>query len=232
MSLYVTGDIHGWESIKKLNSKNWPTGMTLTKDDYLVILGDFGLVWHNNPNKEEEYWTNWLSNKPWTTLFVDGNHENFERLYTYDSIPMFDSEVREITSSIYQLKRGHIYNIDDKTIFTMGGATSIDKHCRQNRISWWEEEIPSYEEFDLGFKNLDNYDSINYIFSHTGPLFVCDEYIKQIGSFKYEEDDTVERYLQMVVDRTEFDGMYFGHWHDEWDYGKYHMVYDKIVKVF
>jgi calcineurin-like phosphoesterase family protein len=80
LKVYVTGDTHCPIDIKKLNSENFQEGKTLTKDDVVIILGDFGLLWKDIPDKEEKYWTNWLNNKPWTTLFVDGNHENHNRL--------------------------------------------------------------------------------------------------------------------------------------------------------
>jgi len=40
MAVYVTGDTHGHWDIKKLNSKNFPEGNSLTKNDYVIILGD------------------------------------------------------------------------------------------------------------------------------------------------------------------------------------------------
>lgn len=68
--IYITGDTHGALSMNRLNSDNFPQGKELTKDDYVIICGDFGLVWNNNG--EDYWWRRWLDNKPWTTLFVDG----------------------------------------------------------------------------------------------------------------------------------------------------------------
>lgn len=31
-------------------------------------------------SNEEKYWLDWLGDRPWTTLFVDGNHECFPHL--------------------------------------------------------------------------------------------------------------------------------------------------------
>ena len=50
----------------------------MTKNDYVIIAGDFG-IW--NDTKQERYNLDWLEDKPFTTLFVDGNHSNFDRLY-------------------------------------------------------------------------------------------------------------------------------------------------------
>ena len=230
--IFVTGDIHGSQSIQKLSSRNWIEGRYLTKDDYLIILGDYGLIWHNNYTKEEEYWTNWLNDKPWTTLVCMGNHENWPRVQALPIIPMFGSHVGVIATHIFHLIRSNIYDIINKKFFVMGGATSTDKLHRIEGISWWPEEIPSYVEFDKGLDNLNNCNNtIDYIIAHTAPQSVCDVYIEYLQIFKYGGPDCMEQYLQTVIENNSFKDFYFGHWHDEWDYGKYHMRYDTITEI-
>ena len=73
--IYITGDLHGGIDISKLNMKNFLQQKQLTKKDYVLICGDFGLVFDNS--KEELFWRNWLHERNFITLFVDGNHENF-----------------------------------------------------------------------------------------------------------------------------------------------------------
>jgi len=63
--IYVTGDLLADIEIHKLGSVPFPEGKTLSKDDYVVILGDFGLMFEQRMTKTEEYWLNWLSEKPW-----------------------------------------------------------------------------------------------------------------------------------------------------------------------
>lgn len=41
--IYVTGDTHANIDIEKLNTTKFPQQKNLTKDDYLIICGDFGL---------------------------------------------------------------------------------------------------------------------------------------------------------------------------------------------
>ena len=71
MACWVTGDIHG--DPRRFSVDSFPEQKEMTRDDFVIILGDFGLVWSNS--KEEKYWLDWLNDKPFTTLFVDGNHE-------------------------------------------------------------------------------------------------------------------------------------------------------------
>lgn len=47
--IYITGDIHGDIDIHKLTTQNFPQQRTMTKDDYLIICGDFGLLWDDSP---------------------------------------------------------------------------------------------------------------------------------------------------------------------------------------
>ena len=75
--IYITGDCHC--NFERFNTENFPEQKEMSKDDYVIICGDFGLVWDNGG--EDIWWRKWLEQKPFTTLFVDGNHENFDLLY-------------------------------------------------------------------------------------------------------------------------------------------------------
>ena len=89
------------------------------------MCGDFG-IWHDNA--EERYWLKWLNNKPFTTVFVDGNHENFDRLYS-DEFPIVDfhgGKAHKIRDNIYHLMRGYVFEFDGKRFFCLGGASSHD----------------------------------------------------------------------------------------------------------
>ena len=76
MAIYVTGDVHGRAEYgaSRFAFRSWPLGRTLTSDDVVIVAGDFGFVWDGS--NAERYWLDWFESKPWTTCFVDGNHEN------------------------------------------------------------------------------------------------------------------------------------------------------------
>ena len=69
--IYITGDTHGYNDIDKLTSHRWPEGSKLTKDDVLIIAGDFGLMFSPYKDETERYWLDWLDGRPWTTLFKE-----------------------------------------------------------------------------------------------------------------------------------------------------------------
>ncbi len=127
--IYVTGDIHGGFDIHKLSSKELRSaGLRIKKDDYVIVCGDFGLVWDNKP--EERYWRKWFDEKPWTTLFVDGNHENFELLNTYSVEEWHGGRIHRISEKTIHLMRGNVFSLEGASFFTFGGAASHDKEWR------------------------------------------------------------------------------------------------------
>lgn len=71
MAVFVTGDLHGGLDIQKL--RDWEAGERLTRSDFLIVAGDFGYPWDFSPEECEE--VAWLESRPYTLLFVDGNHE-------------------------------------------------------------------------------------------------------------------------------------------------------------
>ena len=75
---FITGDTHG--RIERFSFKNFPVGRSLNKNDIMFIAGDFGLIWRNKEDDEEKYWLNWLDKRPWTTLIILGNHENYNAI--------------------------------------------------------------------------------------------------------------------------------------------------------
>ena len=221
--IYVTGDTHADLDIGKLSMRSFPQQRNLTKDDYLIICGDFGRVWDNS--KRERYWQKWLSEKKFTTLWVDGNHENFDYLNALPLTDKFGGKVREITPSIYHLSRGQVLNIDDKKIFVMGGASSHDKWRRKEHISWWSDELPSVQEMERAIAVLDKENwAVDYVISHCAPRS-----IQQMIADWYE-NDSLTSFLEIVRTDLSFKHWYFGHYHiDKQINEKFTALYQNIV---
>ena len=120
--IFITGDTHGdWK--ERFDNLTFPEQKELTKDDYVIIAGDFG-IWNDSPY--ENYWFDWLEKKSFTTLFVDGNYENFDLL---DKIPVCrwnGGFVHFIRPSVIHLMRGQVFTIEGLKFFTFGGASSHD----------------------------------------------------------------------------------------------------------
>ncbi len=229
--IFITGDTHG--DFTRFSSKNWEDGKNLTKSDFVIILGDFGGLWLNTPDKNEMYWLNWLADKPWITLFCDGNHENHIRLNKLQQRNMFGDVVGKVSESIFHLKRGRVYTIDDKKFFCMGGAKSIDKIYRKEYISWWPDEEPNWAELNLGLDNLAKHNfEVDYIIAHTCPISVLkkfNEIYKESFDAKLEN---LNKYFEEVCARTKFKQFFFGHFHKNICVeNKFRGLYEQIIQI-
>jgi len=238
--IYITGDCHGDHDISKLNSICFPEGKTLDKKDYVIICGDFGLLWNNKPDNKEKYLTTWYNEKKFTTLFVCGNHDNHDRFAKLPIIKKFGGKVGKVSDSIFHLKRGEIYTIYGKKFFTFGGAVSIDKQYRVEGISWWPQEVASVKEMNYGLNTLEKHNNtVDYIIGHTGPKTICDillakhsmckldDYYAQKGMLK----DATEPYFDHIIENVKFEKFYAGHYHVDWQFDKYQYLYNKIVEI-
>lgn len=106
MTVYVTGDVHGRAEYgsSRFTSKSWPLGRTLTRDDVVIVAGDFGFVWDGS--NAEKYWLDWFESKPWTTCFVDGNHENHHALANLPVREWNGGLVHEVRPHVLHLRGG------------------------------------------------------------------------------------------------------------------------------
>lgn len=122
VSVWVTGDCHG--DFNRFATRNFPQLKGMGRDDCVIIAADCGGVWAGE--REDGHRLDWLEDKPFTTLFVDGNHENFDRLNAYPEREWHGGRVHEIRPHVLHLTRGRVFHIGGRSWFTMGGAASHD----------------------------------------------------------------------------------------------------------
>lgn len=232
--VFICGDTHGSQNYdaRKISSSKWTESKELDKDDYLIIAGDFGFVWSMfEPSEEEKWWYNWFAEKPYTTLFIDGNHENFDRLDKLPTEEKFGGEVGVLVpGSVYHLKRGEVYVIADMKFFTFGGGTSIDKAHRIPFVSWWERENPSHREYNHGLVNLnENNWEVDYVITHDCPTSTY----YQMEYEKYENVSQLQKFLEDVKSNLSYKRWFFGHYHDDNSFDdKLTVLYNEVKEVF
>lgn len=203
--IYITGDTHRNIDIKKTNTKNFPEQKELTKNDYVIIVGDFGLPWVSDNDPTDKWWLDWFNNKSFTTLFIDGNHENFDVLYKYPEVDLLGAKCHKLRDSVYHIKRGEIICVNNTNILCMGGGVSIDKAYRKEGVSWWKEEEPSYDEWEKAFLNIENAD---VVLTHDGPYSVLKEMGLNIRGDNVNK--TLDRLFQREIKVKKW---FFGHHH-------------------
>jgi len=224
--IYITGDVHGEIDITKFNMKHFPAQKQMTKKDYVIIAGDFGCIWSGG--KQDKYWLDWLESKNFTTLFVCGNHENFDLLNEYPVTEWSGGKVHQIRPSIYHLMRGQVFMIDGLKIFTFGGATSVDKKYRKEFTSWWKEEVPSQAEFDEGMKNLKNHNmTVDIVITHTAPTEVIEKLFLDLDKI----NDPTNIMLNQFKEKINFKQWFFGHFHENKTMGKFTVLYNSFIDI-
>ena len=223
--IYITGDTHIPIDITKLGSKRFPEQKEMTEKDYLIICGDFGGIFSGD--NEEKYWLKWLANKNFTTLFVDGNHENFDLLEQYPKVTFCKGNAHKINDKIYHLMRGEIFVIDGKKIFSFGGASSHDKNFRTEGKSWWKQELPSEREYQNAFDNLKKSDNkVDIIVTHCAPTVIQREIDPLYKA------DTLTDFLQGIKSNIKYNKWFFGHYHTDLTVDEKHFaMYEKILSI-
>lgn len=249
--IYITGDCHG--NFERFNTSIFPEQKEMTKGDYVIICGDFGGVWDKDEeSKRETMVLDWLECKPFTTLFVDGNHENFDRLYNYPVEEWKGGKIHRIRPSVIHLMRGQVFEIEEIKLFTFGGARSHDisggilemddphyklkkkrldrgvEPYRINHLSWWAQEMPSEEEMEEGRKNLAKHNNtVDFIISHC-----CASSTAALLSGGEFMPDMLTTYFEEIRQTTKFKKWFFGHYHGNRNVSTEEiLLYEQIIRI-
>lgn len=247
--IYVTGDCHG--DFRRFSTKNFFEQLEMTREDYVIILGDFGGVWENEESKYEKRWLNWLENKSYTTLFIDGNHDNHPALAHYPVKSFMGGQVHEIRPHVLHLMRGEVFDIDGLKFFAFGGASSHDirdgildpvkdkqkikewnrdlsKLFRVNGVTWWKEELPSLNEMDNGWEKLEAcHYKVDYVLTHSPAASV----IALLGQGLYEQDHLTV-YLETIRQQLQYKRWFAGHMHvNKAVNDKDILLYEQIIRI-
>ena len=159
--------------------------------------------------------------------------------------------VHRIRPHVIHLMRGQAFELQGRTFFTMGGAQSHDiadgildmdspdfyerydslrrnrGQFRINHISWWQEELPSDEEYAEARQTLERLDwKVDYIITHCAPTAIQQ---KINANFK---PDKLTDFLEENCNRSQFHYWLFGHYHDNRIIDeKYVLLYEQMVRV-
>jgi len=179
MKLRLIGDIHG--NPKSINNIK----QTLHNYDLTIQLGDFGVGFG-----AEQYLNNIDSNK---LKILQGNHDS----------PGLLSQLP------HALNRFGILELNDKKLFYIGGARSIDTESRIPLLNWWPDEQLSYKEcndcLELYEKECKD---IDIILSHDIGINIG---MQVLGFWPQENLTNKLLYELWKIKEPEFH--YFGHYH-------------------
>lgn len=251
--IYLTGDTHN--DFSRLSNKYFKRhNLKINENDYIVVCGDLGLCWAKN--KTFEWNGKWFSERAYALLWVQGNHENYDMIGEYPLEEWHGGKVRHIVrDKVILLERGQVFEIEGKTFFTFGGASShdiqggvLDRNSpefdfmvqraetlylpyRVKGESWWSEELPSDVEFSEGMKNLDKIDyKVDYVLTHCCATKLQEKIMECVGG--NTKADILTDYFQKLESILEYKQWFFGHYHHDFKVDDKHtLLYNKIIAI-
>lgn len=222
--IYITGDTHG--EVERLA----PSKLRALKEgDTLIVCGDFGFIWDGS--KKEQKILKQLGKRKYNICFIDGTHENFSLLNGYGVSEWNGGKVHKIYDNLYHLMRGQIYNIDGKSVFTMGGGESPDIDIRSENDGWSRDEIPSQDELLEGAKNLEKHGfSVDIVVTHEPPTRI--KGFLQLKDYDMLRVTALNAYFEELSDSCKFSKWFFGSMHvDKYISGTHIAVFKNIVNA-
>ena len=205
--VYITGDMHGAE--ERLYDRQL---RRLKANDTLIICGDFGFLWDGSSRETkilEE-----LGSRKYNVCFLDGTHENFDRLYSCRETMWRGGRVHRISGNLFHMCRGQIFTIEGIKFFTFGGGESIDKEMRVERRTWWREELPTPAEMEEGAENLEEAGGqVDVILTHEPPSLIKSSMLMRVGNI--DRVNKLNGYLEEINRTCKFKQWYFGYMHED-----------------
>lgn len=191
--------------------------------DTVVQLGDFG-IW-----VRDEFFlgdlNRYLEKRGMHLYFLDGNHENFPRLFEY---PENEDGTRTIRDNITYLPRNYRFEWFGLTFHVMGGAASIDKGFREEGKDWWPEEAITQEDIEKAL----TFGKADIMLCHDSPYgapnVVTDSPLGQHQAAAYFGDEALayctehRLRLKQITDHLTPRILFHGHYHRKMDGYYYH----------
>jgi len=211
--ILILGDTHG--------DVKWSVSMVARARrqncSKIIQVGDFGLWDHHEDGVRFLDTLNEACRKHGVKFYwVDGNHENHDRLSWYvENNPRTFNGFVYIRSHILYIPRGLRWNWNDKWFMGVGGAVSVDKewrlsHERKPRTLWW----PGEQLTDEQVAGLPDDKRVDYLFTHDCPTNAPFRY-----RLKPDVYSQIHRQRMNVVGNKLKPRLWFhGHMHEKYEY--------------
>ncbi len=233
MAIYLTGDTHNDLDLQKLIDWDGRVGRHLASDDYLIVAGDFGFPWDFSPT--ERKCVEWLESRPYTVLFVDGNHERFSYWRDRECEQWHGGTTQRLVEGgrCRRLCRGEVFTLNGASVFAMGGAASPDRAWRTPEVNWWQDEMPSPSELAHAQDTLDAHGwAVDYVVTHTCADSMLSAALYPAQGWERPGTDALTHFFERVLGKLSYKRWYFGHFHRDADLERRHTVlYDEVVRA-
>lgn len=249
--LFITGDIHG-DVIERFSFRQNAALRQLTNEDIIIQLGDFGQPFGPTTYKEAEYVFNFLNEKPWTTIVIGGNHDDYDYWQSCPQVELLGGKARQATFngknfSVFFIDEITILNIDNCNILCIPCAESHDadvlldpneiefkrkqatlrKQHQWFRVigrSWWPQEKMNIQKNSEFMEHHMN-EHFDFILTHDAPAL--------INSWFKRPEDPAKRistagqlFLEELRKNLDFGVWFHGHFHFT---GSWNKLYDERI---
>ena len=232
-NIYLTGDKHA--DFEELVMQSIRYG--LTDRDLLIILGDVSINYFGD--YRDALNKDMLAIVPCTILCIRGNHE------MRPTDPKLGGKYKEITwmgdtayveeayPRFIMAADGARYHINNRDYLVIGGAYSVDKPWRlENGHNWFpDEQLTEAEMAAIRDKVKNHGNREDIILAHTCPYDHRPVECFLSGVDESGVDNSMERFLQEIVDMAEYRKLYCGHWHIDKQDAKIRFLFGDIVMV-
>lgn len=224
----ITGDLHRNYDIEKL-------AKIAELPDYpsiVLVAGDFGGIWnkttidiHGNVvlHPDDLDFIDSLKRYPFKIISCLGNHENYDVINNLPRIDAYGGRIIRLSDNVELLDRGYVYNLEDYSFLSIGGAMSMDRAYRIEHESYWENEVINKNDIDVAFNELDKVDNnVDFVLTHTCPSSVLKSEIDSLNEpdsnykmklrFALENDPSVI-FLEEIKNKIQYSHWFFGHFH-------------------
>ena len=239
MAIYCTGDTHS-KVIERFSFKHNPELRQLTKNDTMVITGDWGAIWDAMPSKQDKYILDWMNSQKYHFLIVLGNHENYDVIDTMPKSTWKNGEVLQRVDAgqtydnIHIVRKTSIFDIDGQHILCISGADSHDidnlldpcdeqydsqkRYCNKHDIFYrtigetgWAEESVDIQEAVKVIEPREN-GFFDIIFTHDMPAIGSS--IFTVCGHRLAATEG-EQYLDVLRKTLNYDSWIHGHMHED-----------------
>lgn len=227
---FVTGDTHG-QVLFRLSQIN--AGKYAVSQTALIILGDAGINFYLN--KTDMNLKRNIQNTGYTVYCVRGNHEERPENLGYIE-HWYDENVKGYVMyepdypNIKYFEDGNAYEICGKSVLVIGGAYSVDKWYRLNRVGvtskldkdylnprktgWFpDEQLLDWEMTTIEKEHFGKHYDV--ILTHTCPISWEPTDLFLPGLDQSSIDKTMELWLDKIKQNVSWNIWLFGHYHDD-----------------
>lgn len=245
--LFITGDTHG-KVLERFSYKQNPALRQLTNQDIVFVLGDFGQPFGSETLKEAEYVFKFLDEKPWKTIVVGGNHDDYDYWQSCPQVKIYGGKTRQAQFygkmfSVFFIDEITILDIEQQHILCIPGAESHDidnlldpkdpvfkrkrKSLKHNghffRVigkSWWPQEKMNIQK-NAEFMEHHMNEHFDFILTHDAPALI-NSWFKRPGDLARHNSTAGQLFLEEIRKTADFDTWFHGHFHFTGSWNKIH----------